>query len=194
MLDYPAFLASFITVFVIMDPFASIPYFLALTKQLSKEEAVKAANKAIMIAGAIAVIFLFAGPSLLDYLSVTIGDFRVAGGIILGILGIEMVLGFPLNAPNEEHNWNSVAVLIATPLLTGPGLLSSLIVLSHDYGYAAPLAATMTALAVSWILLRNSELVRERIGRRPIEIMAKIFGLLLLTIAVNYVRVGLTGT
>ena len=193
MLDPSALVASFITIFIIMDPFASVPYFLALTQKMTRKEAVAAANKAILIAGVIAVIFLFVGPNLLDYLGVTLADFRVGGGIMLGLLGLEMVLGFSFSPPDEVHNWNAVAVLIATPLLTGPGLLSSLLILSEEHGFATPLIATALALLVSWALLRNSERVRQALGRHAIEITSKVFGLLLLTLAVNYVRVGLTG-
>jgi multiple antibiotic resistance protein len=193
MIDLNSLISSFITIFVIMDPFASSPYFLALTQKMTREEAVAAANKAITIAGVIAVVFLFVGPYLLDYLGVTLDDFRVAGGIVLGLLGLEMVLGFSLSPPNVAHNWNAVAVIIATPLLTGPGLLSSLLILSNEHGYWTPLLATAAALFCSWVLLRESENVREKVGHRPIEVLSKVFGLFLLTIAVHYVRVGLSG-
>lgn len=193
MLSIDSFVTSFVTLFIIMDPFASIPYFLALTNKLSKKEAVRAANKAILLAGVIAVLFLFTGPTLLGFLGVTLSDFRVAGGIILALLGLEMVLGFSFSPPNATHDWNSIAVLVATPLLTGPGLMSSLLILSEEYGYAAPLAGTGLALALSWVLIRNAELFREKVGRRPIAVLSKIFGLILLTIAVNYVRLGLAG-
>ncbi len=193
MIDFNALVASFITIFVIMDPFASSPYFLALTQKMTRKEAVAAANKAILIAGVIAVIFLFVGPLLLNYLGVILADFRVAGGIVLGLLGLEMILGFSFTPPNDAHNWNAVAVLIATPLLTGPGLLSSLLILSEEHGYLVPLIATVIALFLSWILLRESERVREVVGHRPIEVVSKVFGLLLLTLAVNYVRIGLAG-
>lgn len=183
-----AFVSSFIMIFVIMDPFASIPQFLVLTRKLDEAQARAAANKAIIIATLLAVIFLFVGPAILSYLGITMNDFRVAGGIVLGLLGLEMVLGFSIG--RDEAAGDSIAVLIATPLLTGPGLLSSLVILSGDYGYAAPLAATMLAAFLSWILLINSRLLRRALGENIIVISSKVLGLMLLALAVSFIKAG----
>lgn len=127
-----SFITSFITLFVIMDPFASLPAFIALTKGFNDSQRMKSANKAVLIAGILALIFLFAGTALLDVLGISLGSFRVAGGILLALLGLETVLGFSFNHHEKKRDLNAVAVLIATPLLTGPGLLSSLILLSSN--------------------------------------------------------------
>jgi len=188
-----AFIASFITIFVIMDPFASIPAFIAMTHRLDAAQARAAANKAIIIAAVLAVVFLFAGSALLDWLGITMNDFRIAGGIVLGLWGLEMVLGFSLGKESETEEGESVAVLIATPLLTGPGLLSSLVILSGEYGYMPPLAATLTACTLSWVLLVNARRLRDLVGDNVIDIFSKVMGHILIALAVSYVKGGLIG-
>jgi len=81
--------ASFITIFAIMDPFASIPPFLALTSKCSKEETRGVADKAVLIAGILAIIFAVAGAPILSALSITLSDFRIAGGSSLCFWGLK---------------------------------------------------------------------------------------------------------
>ncbi len=185
-------LASFVTIFVVMDPFPSIIAFLTHTKKATDSERQTCATKAVIIAGLLAVLFLFAGPPLLDYLRITIADFKVAGGIVLLLLGIETVLGISLGK-HEKEGISDVAVLIATPLLTGPGLVSTLILLAKDNGLPSTIIALMFALFFSWVILSNSIRLRKIAGDQPIHIIAKIIGLLLLALGVSYIKVGLAG-
>jgi multiple antibiotic resistance protein len=182
---------SFITIFVIMDPFASIPAFISLSKDYTQKEKDKAANEAILVALALVVIFLFLGQSIFDVLGISLSSFRIAGGIILAILGLELVLGFSI-AGHASKGKHSVAVLIATPLLTGPGVIASIILLSSQYGLLPVGIASLASLAISWLLLRNSHFINDALGEEFIEVLAKVMGLLLVAIGVDFVRVGLS--
>ncbi|NYZ78321.1 MarC family protein [Candidatus Micrarchaeota archaeon] len=186
-----SFITSFVTLFVIMDPFASLPAFIALTKNFNDSQRMKAANKAVLIAGILAVIFLFAGTAFLEILGISLGSFRVAGGILLALLGLETVLGFSFNHGEKKQDLNAVAVLIATPLLTGPGLLSSLILLSSQFGYWIPLGAVVAALTLSWLILHYSHLLKRVLGNQIIDISSKVMGLLLVGIGIEFIRGGL---
>ena len=189
-------IASSITIFVIMDPFPSIMPFLTRTKNHTAGERNRCADKAIAIAGALAIFFLLVGPTLLGYLHITLADFKVAGGIILLLLGIETVLGISIgdhNKTNKKEDLNDIAVLIATPLLTGPGLVTSLIILAKDNGLLITISALSLALLCSWIILRNSIIIRKITGEQIIQIMAKVIGLILLALGVAYIKTGLLG-
>ncbi len=187
------FMTSFVTLFVIMDPFASLPAFITLTKRFNDSQRMKAANKAVLIAGILALIFLFAGTALLDALGISLSSFRIAGGILLSLLGLETVLGFSFNHGEKKQDLNAVAVLVATPLLTGPGLLSSLILLSSQFGYWIPLSAVLTALALSWVILHYSHLLQRVVGHQIIDVSSKVMGLLLVGIGIEFIRGGLLG-
>jgi multiple antibiotic resistance protein len=185
---------SFFTIFIVMDPFASIPPFLVFTKKCKDKELNDTANKAVLIAGIIALIFIFGGMEILKILSVTLDDFKVAGGLVLVLMGLENVLNFSLSK-NEDSKagLESAVVLIATPLLTGPGLITALIILVKDNGLVPVLASLFAALALSWLVLRNAVYLRNLCGDRVISVFSKIMSLLLMALGVSYIKTGLVG-
>ncbi|MDO8553359.1 MAG: MarC family protein [Candidatus Micrarchaeota archaeon] len=186
-------LISFVTIFVIMDPFPSLIPFLEYTKKCSDNDRRTCATNAVVIAGIIAVVFMFVGPTLLSYLNLSISNLKIAGGIVLVLLGIETVLGISFGNHNKKENINDVAILIATPLLTGPGLVSTLIILSESNGFLITLVALVFALLVSWFVLVGANTVKKIAGDQFIHVLAKIIGLLLLALGVAYIRTGLLG-
>jgi len=175
-----------------MDPFPSILPFLIYTKKYSDIDRKACANKAVFIAGILAIFFLLSGPALLEILHITLADFKVGGGVILILLGIETVLGISLGK-HKESGINDIAVLIATPLLTGPGLVTSLIILSRANGIFITIIALLLALITSWLTLINSIKIRDLVGDQMIQILAKIIGLILLALGVAYIRSGFPG-
>lgn len=185
------FVYSLVTLFVIMDPFMSLPPLLSITKNFSEEKRRVAANKAIVVAGVLALAFLLAGPLLLQYLGITLSSFMIAGGIVLGLLGLQMVLHFSLSQPEKDAG--AAVVLIATPLLTGPGLLTTLVILNGQHGFAVTVAALVVALAAAWIVLSNASRIKSFIGDQVIEIVSRVMGLMLVAIAVTFIQKGLAG-
>ena len=186
--------ASFITIFAIMDPFGSIPPFLALTSRLSGSEAKAVADKAVLIAGILAVVFAVAGAPIMEALSITVSDFRIAGGIVLVLLGLETTLGFSFSkGEGKGSGLDSAAVLIATPLLTGPGLMTSLVILGGEHGLLPVGIALLAALIVSWLMLRNADKVRVAAGEKVIMVFSKVMGLFLMAVGVSFIRAGLLG-
>ena len=187
-----AVFVSFLTLFVIMDPFASLPAFFSLTKKCKEKEMKQTATKAVVIAGILAVVFLFGGLEILKVLSITLDDFKIAGGIVLMLLGLENVLNFTFShGENKEEGLESAVVLIATPLLTGPGLITTLIVLSQTQGYVPVFAALIGALLLSWIILYNATLARKILGDRVITVFSKIMGLILIALGISFIKGGL---
>ncbi len=190
-MDYASALVSaFFYIFVIIDPFASLPIFISLTNKFDEREIKRLARDAVLIAGAIALVFLFTGNFILSFLRIDLDSFKIAGGIVLGLLGIETVLGIKM-PKNSEEGKNAVTTLIATPLLTGPGLITALIIMVGEQGYSVPLAATILALFASWIILDNAFRIKNAIGHQAIGILAKVVGLFLVAIGVGYVKAGL---
>lgn len=189
-----AIVPAFVYIFIIMDPMASIPIFLTLTKKYKNGQMQGAATKAVLIAGALAGLFLLGGPELLDIMHITLSDFKIAGGIVLILLGLESVLGLALSRSKDgKESLSTISVLIATPLLTGPGLLTALVVLSTEQGMLIAAAAVALALLVSWIMLFNAQWIKNALGNQMLEIISKVFGLLILALGVAYVKGGLIG-
>jgi len=194
LMDPASIIASFITLFAIMDPFASLPLFLTSTKGCKDSEILGVASRAVLIAGIVAVLFAIVGPPLLVALSITLSDFKVAGGIVLILLGLENALNFSLSPPGKKSDGlDSATVLIATPLLTGPGLMTSLIVLGNEYDFASVLAALAGALLLSWLLLIKAADIRKGVGDKVVTVISRVIGLILIAMGIAFIRTGMVG-
>lgn len=184
-----AFLKSFAMLIIILDPFLGMITFLALTRKMSERERAEQAFLAVFVAFALLVIFLFGGQALFALLGISFSSFMVAGGVILLLLGIEDILG--LQFSKREANTKAIAVVIGTPLLCGPGAITSVIVLAQRYGYFVPFIALVSALVVTWILLLFAQKVAALLGERIVEVLSRVLGLLLSAIAVEFVKEGI---
>ncbi len=187
----PEILKSFITLLIIIDPFVSAVFFIGQFKKSTEKERNKAIWTAILVAGALLFVFLFTGLFLLNTLNISFNGFMVGGGIILLLIGVTTVLGIEFG---EHHNKvSSAAILIGTPLLSGPGALTTIIILSKDYGLLIPAIAAALVLIVSFIILKFADKVENLLGKEIIEIFSKVLGLLLAALAVDFIYSGVKG-
>lgn len=185
-----AFLKSFITLFVIMDPFASLPVFLSVTRRFSKIEKSKSADKAALVAGSLILVFLFLGPMILSVLGITLSSLQIAGGIILAILGLRLVL-FSDDPEKHALDVGVAGVIIGTPLITGPGVITAIMLFVNQYGVLIPLFSSMLSLFLIWVLLKKAEIVQSILGDTFIQVLSRIMGILLVAISVEFVRKGI---
>ncbi|MBC7107642.1 MAG: MarC family protein [Methanomassiliicoccales archaeon] len=173
--------------FFIFDPFASLPIFISLTKNFSEEDKIRSANKAVLVAGILFVVFVLVGRELLSFFGVTTSGFRIAGGLVLLLMSLEIIFGVNLTRTSDQ---NVAWVIIATPILTGPGVITTAIILTTNYGYLVPLIGGLFALAITWILLHNAVIITRLVGNNVIEITSKIIGLLIAAIGIEYIMRG----
>ncbi len=188
------FIKTFVPLFAIMDPFISVPIFISLTKKMSREKKAGVAKEAIMVAGIILFAFLLVGNQILKYLGITISALRVGGGIVLLLMGLQLVLGFKLQE-EEKVGHSSAGLIIGTPLITGPGVITTTILLANQYetstvGFLAVVLAALAALILTWIIIKESNFVQQFLGERGIEIFSRVMGLLLTATAVQFMATG----
>ncbi len=181
---------AFVALFVIMDPFSSLPVFISMTKNLRARERAHAADRAALVAGATLIFFTIFGPALLEALGITAKSFEVAGGIMLFLVAIQFVLGVSFGK-DENKKLDVAVVLIAVPLITGPGAMVTAIVLSATLGLGVVLLAVVLSSLVTWIVLRFANPIHKVVGTQGAEIMSRLMGLLLGAIAVEFIRTGL---
>jgi multiple antibiotic resistance protein len=182
---------SFITLLIIIDPFVSAVFFIGQFKKTSEKERNKAIWTAILVAGALLFVFLFTGLFLLNILNISFNGFMVGGGIILLLMGITTVLGIEFGQHHEKIS--SAAILIGTPLLSGPGALTTIIILSKSYGLLIPAIAGALVLMLSFIILKSADKIEKLLGKEIIEIFSKVLGLLLAALAVDFIYAGIRG-
>jgi multiple antibiotic resistance protein len=179
--------ASAVVLFFIFDPFASLPIFISLTKDQDQAQMIKSANRAIIVAALLFIIFALVGEDILDLFGISISSFRVAGGLVLMMMAIEVIFGIEISKhKNEDVAW----VVIATPILTGPGVIATAILLVDQYDVVTVLLAGGFALFITWLALHNSVYIVKKLGRNTIEIFSRIIGLIIAALAVEYILSG----
>jgi len=179
-----------LSLFLIYNPFASLPIFMSVSKGMDTNVVKSYANKAIVVAGLLLAIFVIIGPMLMELFNVTMNGFRVAGGLILLLMSVEIIFGMNIwKGGANDAAW----VIVATPILTGPGVITTAVLFSDQYGMLPVLLAGVISLAITWLLLRNSAQIMKFAGNQSINIMSKIVGLLIAAMAIEYIFSGSVG-
>jgi multiple antibiotic resistance protein len=159
-----------------------------------KKDKLRVALYATGVAMLVSAIFLLFGNEFLSLFSTNMNDVKVAGGILLGILGIKMALG--LETENEETKSGksskmAIASLIGTPLLTGPAAITTIIITAHDYGKAVTGLGVFIVLLSAGLLFLILSRIPKKINKTPLQVMSTILGLITLAWGVNFIRTGL---
>ena len=180
---------SFAALFIILDPILSVPIFAAMTKGLNPKEIHKQAFIAVAVAGALMYLFLIFNRMIFDVLGLNMPSFQIAGGILLFLLGIQEALGIEIGHC-KEHSKTAAGVVIGTPLLCGPGTITTVMLLSRDYGILIPFIAITLALLATWLVLYYAEKIQHILGEVVTDIMGKVLGMLVAAIAVKIIASG----
>ncbi|MEM2875313.1 MAG: MarC family protein [Candidatus Hadarchaeales archaeon] len=183
------FLRTFLSLFVIMGPFASTPVFISVAGR-SRQGKIAVATRAVLIAAAVLFVFLFVGHYILMAFMIDFNSLRVGGGIILAILGVELALGFSFRG---RRKYTPAVVLIGTPLLTGPGVIVTTMIFVNEYGHLVTALGAVAALLLSWLILLISAGIIRMIGESGVEILSTVTGIMLVAVAVNFIVTGLAG-
>ena len=131
------------------------------------------------------IIFLFLGDSILKLIGIDVHSFAVAGAFILFFIALEMILGITLYKQEEGTNMNASVFPLAFPLIAGPGSLTTLLSLKSEFYTENIIIAVIVNVIVIFIVLKTSSRIERFIGQNGINIIRKIFGVVLLAIAVK---------
>jgi multiple antibiotic resistance protein len=188
------FVYEFVTLFVILDPVATIPLFLLVTAGLSRRQSLAVAGYALVVAFLVLLFFIAGGQFLLEALKIPMAAFQLAGSIILLLFGINMVLG--RMAKDVEAIPSDTALLeraifpLAIPGIAGAGAMLTVVLLTDNNSRTfAEQASTTGVLALClvclFLLFALSGVIFRLVGRAGIEVISRVFGLILASIAVN---------
>jgi multiple antibiotic resistance protein len=184
-----AFIKAFFAIFGVMDPVGNVPVFLTLTEKMGRGAARSLARRAVIRAGAILLVFTFLGNAILSAFHVSMESFRIAGGLVLTLIGLQILFGLDGTSRSEASGEADVSVVpLATPLIAGPGTLTSAVILAKEYGYLVTLAGIAANLALSYLLFHQAHVVLKLLGKKGTVVFAKVMGLILVAIGVEFIR------
>ena len=201
-MDLAAFANIVLSLFVIVDPVGCLPVFATITQRKSKEQRRATIRRAVTIAFCVLVVFALVGHWMLAYLGIGVPAVRIAGGVLLFLIGIEMLYGrvtqTTTSAGEEEEAAEKDDVSItplAIPLLAGPGSIAAVILLSGDAGAVREVlpvvAAIVLVMGTSWVLFSTMDTLLRVLGRIGVRVVGRVMGLLLLFLSVQQVIDGL---
>lgn len=182
-------LLAFIPLFVAVDAIGVLPIFVSLTEELDKKEKIKVIFQSLATAACLAIGFIFLGQAIFRFLNITVGDFMVAGGILLFCIAITDILS-PVKKrriPSKELG----SVPLGTPLIVGPAVLTTSLIVMQQYGLAPTLIAVLANVLLAGLIFLFSQIVIKIVGTAGSRALSKIAALLLAAIAVMMVRRGI---
>ncbi|MDB2625307.1 MarC family protein [Flavobacteriaceae bacterium] len=173
---------AFMVLFAVIDIVGNIPIIIDLRKKVGHIQS----EKASLIAGVIMIVFLFLGQSLLQLIGIDVYSFAVAGSFILFFIALEMILGITLYKDDDDSESITATVFpLAFPLIAGPGSLTTLLSLRAEFFIENIIIAVLCNVVVIYVVLKTSPKIERIIGANGIKIIRKIFGVILLAIAVK---------
>lgn len=197
-------LLSFSSIVIVVNPLAATLIFVSLTGTMDQAAKLKIAREASEFALAVLLIFTFGGGWILQIFGISIEAFRIAGGVLLFGIGMDMVYAktsrtkMTATEKYEGQDTDDIAIMpLAIPMIAGPGAITSVIVLMNEampMGLVAiamvPLAVII-ALGITYYMMKNADAIVRRIGQREYRAVNRLMGMLLIAIAVQFIIVGI---
>jgi multiple antibiotic resistance protein len=195
-------LLTFSAIFFIVDPFAVVPVFLAMTEHDDAAKRAGMARRACLVATGVLLFFALTGTLIFKIFGVTLAAFKIAGGILLLLTALDMLQHKPSTTratPDEileGARKDDIAIVpLAMPLLSGPGAIATVTMLTSEstalWQLAPIVAAILATTALSYLILRGATYVERVLGQSGQAILGRVMGLLLAAIAVEFMVAGL---
>ena len=201
MIDIFAFgLLSFTSFFTLINPLGTMPIFLTMTSNIDEKHRTRTAKKATIVAFFTIVLFAFLGQLLFNFFGISVHSFRIVGGVIFFIMGMDMLqarLGKVKVKETEIKSYvNDISITpLAIPMICGPGALTNSIVMMEDADSIGKIVALVISVAVvmslTFLILYSSSKIIKFLGETGINVMMRLMGLIVMVIAVEFFFAGL---
>lgn len=178
-LNFREIATSSMVLFAVIDIIGSIPVIIGLRSKIGHIQS----EKASLVAGILMIAFLFIGKQILNLIGIDVYSFAVAGSFVLFFLAIEMILGITLYKDDAPESASIVP--IAFPLIAGAGTMTSLLSLRAEYYVENIIVAILVNIIFVYLVLKSSKRIEKVLGKNGISIIRKVFGVILLAIAVK---------
>jgi len=190
---------AFIAFFVVVDPFGTIPLFLSLTADHTAAQQRRIAVKSTFVAAGILVFFIVLGQIIFDHIGVNLYAFKAAGGSVLLILSLQMVMGSNAQQDPSNQQQTDIAIFpIALPYIAGPGAIMTVILQTDNNLYSIYEQAMVTlvlfvVLGINFLFLLFAPVVNRVLGKSGNDVLTRVLGLILAAIAVQSIFSGVAG-
>jgi multiple antibiotic resistance protein len=182
---------TFVPLFVAMDAVGNLPIFLALTQEIELKHRRHAVNLSTLTGLGVGLVFIAIGKAIFLLLGIEVADFLVAGGIILLILAIRYLITGKIVETKDSPASEMVGIVpLGTPLVVGPAVLTTLLLLIDQYFVGIVVISFILNLLIQWVLFRQATRIVNFLGRTGVNAVSKIVMLLLAAIAVKMIRQG----
>jgi multiple antibiotic resistance protein len=178
-LNFREIATSSMVLFAVIDIIGSVPVIIGLRSKIGHIQS----EKASLVAGVLMIAFLFIGKEILNLIGIDVYSFAVAGSFVLFFLAIEMILGITLYKDDAPESASIVP--IAFPLIAGAGTMTSLLSLRAEYYVENIIVAILVNIIFVYLVLKSSKRIEKVLGKNGISIIRKVFGVILLAIAVK---------
>lgn len=186
------FLLAFIPIFVAIDAIGVLPIFMGFTEHLKKRDRQRIVSQSMVTAFIIGILFLFLGKWILKVLGVLVADFKIAGGLVLLVIALRDLLQYEKSRRLPSDTMG--AVPIGTPLVTGPAVLTTILILLDSYGLVLTVTSFVMNLVIAWVIFAYASQISDFLGKAGSKAISKIAHLLLAAIAVMMMRKGILDT
>lgn len=178
-LNFKEIFTAGMILFAVIDIVGSVPIIIDLRKKVGHVQS----EKATLVACILMIAFLYIGERILNLIGIDVNSFAVAGSFILFFLAIEMILGIQLYRDDAPET--AAIVPIAFPLIAGAGTMTSLLSLKSEYETQNIIVAVIINCIIVYVVLKSTKLIERVLGNQGIAVIRKIFGVILLAIAVK---------
>ena len=179
--NFKEIFTAFMILFAVIDIVGNIPIIIDLRKKVGHIQS----EKASLIAGVIMILFLFIGENILSLIGIDVNSFAVAGAFVLFFIALEMILGITLYKDEGNTMLTASVFPLAFPLIAGPGSLTTLLSIKSEFSTPNIIVAVIVNVLVIYLVLKTSGKIEKIIGSNGIQIIRKVFGVVLLAIAVK---------
>jgi len=189
---------AIIALLAIADPLGAVPVFMALTREMSAAQVALAARRSAFAVGAILTCAALFGSGILDLFGVSLPAFRAGGGLVVLLMGLEMLSGRRTRAQPELESMSredAILVPFAMPLIAGPGAIATVVALSARatswHGRVDVVVAVAVTTGVVWLALRSAKTIQRRISDRGHRIALRFMGLILVAVGAQLIFSGI---
>ncbi len=192
---WQTFVLTFIPLFIVVDAVGNLPFVVQMGEGLSRQLVRRMIHIATLTATIVGLAFLFFGRFILNALHIQVGEFAIAGGIILMVLSIRFMLTGHLTEVNKEEKEEMIAVVpIGTPLVVGPATITTLLFLTdvQKYPLYLVLVSFLLNLGITWVIFMLGQQLVRVLGQGGLKAVSRVFNLILAAIAVSMVIRGLS--